>query len=188
MRRGIAVVVGLALSGALVGVAWAWLAPPVHGAVALTKAGDRVHVYLGDEADHFFISAVIMIGLLVSLAVVAAVLVWQWRRHRGPWSVVALMLGGLAAAGAATAVGTALGWLRFGVVDVAGAPISPQHRVQYVTEASTVFFGHSPIQALATLLAPAVAAAMTYAALAAGSADDDLGATPSVPETDSTRL
>jgi Protein of unknown function (DUF2567) len=183
MKRLVAVVVGMALAGALIGVLWVGLAPPVHGAVVLTKAGERVHVYLGNEADHFFVSAVIMVGLLVSTAVVAAVLVWQWRRHRGPWMVVALTLGGLAAAGAATAVGAALGWMRYGVVDVAGAPISPEHRVHYVTEAPTVFFGHAPLQALATLVIPAVAATLTYAAIAAGSSHDDLGVSPSVPET-----
>jgi cytochrome bd-type quinol oxidase subunit 1 len=184
MKRVIAVVLGMAVAGALAGAVWVVLAPPVHGVVALTKAGERVHVYLGNEADHFFVSAVIMVGLLILVAIVAAVLVWQWRRHRGPWMVVALTLGGLVAAGVATAVGAVLGRVRYGVLDIAGAPVSPQHRVHYVVEASTVFFGHSPLQALATLLVPAVAAAMTYAALAAGSAQDDLGATASssVPE------
>ena len=183
MRRLLAVVVAMAVAGALIGAAWAVLAPPVHGAVALTKKGDRVHVYLGSEADHFFVSAVIMVGLLTSAAVVTAVLVWQWRRQRGPWMVIALTLGGIAGAGAATAGGAALARLRYGAVDVAGAPISPEHRVHYVTEAPTVFFGHAPLQVLATLLVPAVAAALTYAALAAGSAHDDLGVDASVPET-----
>jgi Protein of unknown function (DUF2567) len=183
MKRALAVVVGLAVAGVLVGALWAWLAPPVHGAIALTKAGERVHAYLGNEADHFFVSAVMMIGLLTAAAVVSAVAVWQWRQHRGPWMVVALTLGGLAAAGAATGVGAALGRLRYGVVDIAGAPVSPDHRVHYVTEAPTVFFGHAPLEVLATLLVPAVAAALTYASMAAGSAHDDLGVTPSVPET-----
>jgi hypothetical protein len=97
--------------------------------------------------------------------------------------VVALTLGGLAAAGAATGVGAALGRLRYGVVDIAGAPVSPDHRVHYVTEAPTVFFGHAPLEVLATLLVPAVAAALTYASMAAGSAHDDLGVAPSVPQT-----
>ena len=38
-----------------------------------------------------------MIGLLAMLAVVSAVLVWQWRPHRGPVIVTALWIGQLAA-------------------------------------------------------------------------------------------
>lgn len=182
MKRVPVVVAGMAVAGALIGALWVWLAPPVHAAVALTKAGERLHVYLGNDGDHFFVSAVMMVGLLVSMSVVSAVLVWQWRRRRGPWMVVGLTLGGLAAAGTATAVGALLGRLRYGVLDIAGAPVSPEHRVHYVTEAPTVFFGHTPLQALATLVVPAVAATMTYAAMAAGSARDDLGVALSIPE------
>jgi hypothetical protein len=182
IRAVLTVTLVLTIGGALIGALWAWLAPTVHGAVALTKAGERVHVYLGSESDHFFVSAVMMVGLLFSMAVVSAVAVWQWRTRRGPWMVVALTLGGLAAAGAATAVGAALGRLRYGVLDIAGAPVTPDARVHYVTEAPTVFFGHTPLQALATLVVPAVAATVTYAALAASSARDDLGVTASVPE------
>jgi Protein of unknown function (DUF2567) len=182
-RLAVVVVAGMAIAGAVIGVLWFALAPPVHGAVALTKSGKRVHVYLGNEADHFFISAVIMAGLLAGVAVVAAVLVWQWRAHRGPRMVIALTLGGLAEAGAATGVGAALGRLYYGAVDVAGAPISQNHRVWYVTEAASVFFAQTPLQALATLLAPVAAATMSYAVLATASARDDLGVEPSVPET-----
>jgi hypothetical protein len=143
MKRVVAV---MTLAGALIGVVWVGLAPPVHGVVALTKAGARVHLYLGDEADHFFDSAVLIVGLLVSMSVVAAVAVWQWRQRRGPGMVVALTLGGIAAAGAATALGAVLGRLRYGTVDIAGAPVSPEHRVHYVTEAPSVFFGHAPLR------------------------------------------
>jgi hypothetical protein len=177
-----AVVVGFAVVGVVVGAVWTLLAPPVHGAVALNKAGHRVHVYLGNDADHFFVSAVMMVGLLIGVAVVAAVLVWQWRPHRGPAMVIALILGGLAATGAATGVGAALARLRYGAVDIAGAPVSPQHRVHYVTEAPTVFFGHTPLQVIATLVLPAAAATLTYATMVAASASDDLGVEPSVPE------
>ena len=181
------VVVGFAVAGALVGVVWAWLAPPVHGAIALTKAGQRVHVYLGNEADHFFVAAVMMVGLLAAVAVVAAVLVWQWRQRRGPAMVVALTLGGLAAAGSATGVGALLASLRYEVADIAAAPVSPEHRVHYLVEAPSVFFGHTPLQIVATLLVPAAAATLTYASLVAASAHDDLGVGDgvevSVPET-----
>ncbi len=84
-RRAVATtVVGLTVSGALVGALWAWLAPSIHGVVALTKRGERVKAYLGNESDHFFVSAFLIVGMLGALAVVAAVLLWQWRAHRGP--------------------------------------------------------------------------------------------------------
>ena len=184
MKRAITVVLAMAVAGVLVGALWAWVAPPVHGAIALTKSGERVHAYLGNEADHFFVSAVMMVGLLTAVAVVAAVAVWQWRQQRGPWMVVALTLGGLAEAAAATGLGAAIARLRYGVVDIGKAPVSPEHRVHYVTEAPTVFFGHAPLAVAATLLVPAVAATLAYAAMVAASARDDLGvAAPSVPET-----
>jgi hypothetical protein len=177
MKRAIGVLAGMAIAGVLIGAVWVAVAPPVHGAIALTKSGQRLHAYLGDEADHFFVAGFMMAGLLAGAGVIAAVALWQWRAHRGPWEVIVLSLGGLAAAGAATGVGAAVARAYYGGVDVAGAPVTPQHRVHYVTEAPTVFFGHSSLQVLATLLMPAAAAALTYAALAAGSARDDLGVT-----------
>ena len=65
----------MAVAGVAAGALWAWLAPPIHSAVAVTKAGKRVQQYLGHEADHDFDAAMIMAGLLVALAVVTAVLV-----------------------------------------------------------------------------------------------------------------
>ena len=98
-RAAVTVVVGLALTGAVIGALWAWLAPSIHGVVALTKSGERVRAHLGNEADHFFVAAFLMIGMLCVMAVVAAVLVWQWRAHRGPLFVSALGLGSASAAG-----------------------------------------------------------------------------------------
>ena len=57
-RRALLITVaGLTVAGALVGALWAWLAPPIHGVVALTKSGERVKAYLGNESDHFFVAA-----------------------------------------------------------------------------------------------------------------------------------
>ena len=55
---------GLSAIGALVGALWAWIAPPIHAVAALTKAGERVHDYLGNESDHFFVAPCLMLGLL----------------------------------------------------------------------------------------------------------------------------
>ena len=165
-RAAITVIVGLTIAGVLIGVLWAWIAPAVHGVIALTKSGDRVHAYLGNEADNFFLAAFLLVGMVVALAVVCAVLVWQWRAHRGPVLVSALTIGSAAAVGAAAGVGALLVRSRYDVIDIAGAPISPEHRVHYVTEASILF--------------PAAMAALTYALVAVATSRDDLGGWPSV--------
>jgi hypothetical protein len=175
-------VAGLTIAGALVGVLWAWLAPSIHGVVALTKRGERVKGYVGNESDHFFIAAFLIVGMLGALAVVAAVLLWQWRAHRGPVMVAALVIGAAAAAGVAAGVGAVLVRWRYGVIDIAGAPVSPERRVHYVMEAPAVFFGHSPLQIAATILLPAAAAALVYALMAVSTQRDDLGAWPPVEE------
>jgi hypothetical protein len=182
-RNAVAITVaGVTVAGALLGVLWAWLAPPIHGVVALTKRGERVKAYLGNEADHFFIAAFLIVGVLGVVAVVAAVLLWQWRAHRGPVMVAALSIGVAGGTGAAAGVGAVLARLRYGVIDMAAAPVSPEHRVHYVVEAPAVFFGHSPLQIAATVLLPAAAAALVYALMAVSTARDDLAAWPPVEE------
>lgn len=181
-RAVVTTVAGLIVAGALVGALWAWLAPPIHGVVALTKSGERIKAYLGNEADHFFIGAFMIVGMLGAVAVVAAVLLWQWRAHRGPVMVAALSVGAVAGAGAAAGVGVILAHLRYGTIDMAAAPVSPEHRVHYVVEAPAVFFGHSPLQIAASVLLPAAAAALVYALMAVSTQRDDLGAWPPVEE------
>jgi hypothetical protein len=182
-RRALLITVaGLTVAGALVGALWAWLAPPIHGVVALTKSGERVKAYLGNESDNFFIAAFLIAGMLSVLAIIAAVLLWQWRTHRGPAMVAALAIGAATAAGAAAGVGALLVRWRYGAIDIAGAPVSQEHRVHYVIEAPAVFFGHSPLVIAATILFPAAAAALVYALLAVSIQRDDLGAWPPVEE------
>ncbi|WP_081489045.1 DUF2567 domain-containing protein, partial [Mycolicibacterium conceptionense] len=180
-ERAVVIVIGaLALVGVVLGALWAFLAPGVHGVVALTRSGERVHAYLGGESDHFFTSAFMFVGLLVVMAVVAAVAVWQWSAHRGPVLVAALAVGCSVATAVAAGVGAALAHWRFGSLDIAGAPVSPEHRVHYVVEAASVFFGHNELQVAGTLLFPAAAAAMVYALIAVSTVRDDLGAWPPV--------
>jgi hypothetical protein len=181
-RAVVITVAGLTVVGALVGALWAWLAPPIHGVVALTKKGERVKAFLGNEADHFFVAAFLIVGMVGAVAVIAAMLLWQWRAHRGPSMVAAVAIGSAAAAGAAAGVGAVLARMRYGVIDIAGAPVSPEHRVHYVIEAPAVFFGHSPLQIAATILLPAAAAALVYALMAVSTQRDDLGGWPPVDE------
>ncbi|MGI9126066.1 MAG: DUF2567 domain-containing protein [Mycobacterium sp.] len=172
------VVVVLGICGALLGVAWAWLAPPIHTVTALSKSGERVDAFLGKEADKLFVAAAIMIGLLTMLAIVSAVAVWQWRIHRGPLLVTALWIGQVAAAGAAVGVGAAMAHWRYGTPDHQGVPLSPENRVHYFTEAPPVLLGHGPFQVAVTLLLPAALAALVYSLAAVGTPRDDLGAWP----------
>ena len=181
-RAALSTVAGLTVAGALVGALWAWLAPPIHGVVALTKSGNRVKGYLGNEGDHFFVAAFLVVGMVSALALVAAVLVWKWRAHRGPVMAAALAIGSASAAGAAAGVGAVLVHWRYGVIDIAGAPVSPEHRVHYVVEAPAVFFGHGPLQIATTILFPAAVAAFVYALMAVSTQRDDLGAWPPVEE------
>lgn len=178
-RAAVTVVVGLTVAGAALGALWAWIAPPIRGVIALTKSGNRVHAALGAETDNFFNSAFLLVGLVVVLAVVAAVLVWQWRPHRGPVLCAALALGSAAAFGAAAGVGALIARARYDVIDIAGAPISPEHRVFYVTEAPPVFFAHSPWVIAASVLFPVAMAALVYSLIAVSSSRDDLGGWPS---------
>jgi len=178
------VILGLAGVGGAVGALWVLLAPPVHGVVALSKSGARVHAYLGNEADNFFVAATMLLGLLTVLAVVAAVAVWQWRAHRGPLMAVALTVGCTLGALAAAGVGTALARWRYGTLDIDAAPVTPDNRFHYFTEAPSVFFGHNAIQMATGLLIPAMTAALVYALLAIATARDDLGAYPPVTQSD----
>jgi hypothetical protein len=177
-RAALVVVSGLALAGVLVGALWAWLAPPIGVVVGLSKSGERVRGYVGNEADHLFLAAFLVPGFLTVVTVVAAVLVWQWRAHRGPLMAGALTVGSVLAAGLAAGIGAGLAWLRYGVVDIASAPVSPEHRVHYAVEAGSVFFGHSPLQIAVTIVFPAGVAALVYALCTLATTRDDLGAWP----------
>ncbi len=177
-RAAVTVVIGLAIAGAVTGALWAWIAPPIRGVIALTKSGNRVHAALGAETHNFFNTAFLLVGLVVVLAVVSAVLVWQWRPHRGPLSCAALAIGSAAAFGAAAGVGALIVRARYDVIDIAGAPISPEHRVVYVTEAPPVFFSHSGWVIAASILFPMAMAALAYSLIAVSSSRDDLGGWP----------
>jgi hypothetical protein len=174
------VTAGVVAAGAAIGVLWGWIAPPIHGVVALSRDGERVQAYLGDEAEHFFVGPVLVLGLLAVLAVAAAALAWQWQAHRGPWMTAGLSVGMVAAAALTVLVASQSVHRRYGAVNVDQAPVTPEHRVFYFTEAPPVFFGHAPLQIAATLLAPAAASALVYALHAVWTSRDDLGGYPAV--------
>ncbi len=177
-RAIMVVALGLSVTGVLIGGLWAWIAPPIHAVAALTRSGERVHDYLGNESEHFFVAPCLMLGLLSVVGVVASVLVWQWREQRGPGMVIALSIGSVASAAAAAAVGVLLVRLRYGALNFDAVPLSTDHKVAYVIEAPPVFFSQGPLLVAVTLTWPAFAAALAYAVLAAANAHDDLGGRP----------
>ncbi len=177
-RAMLKVILGLSAVGAVIGAWWAWIAPPIHAVVALTKSGERVHDYLGGDSDHFFVAPAMLLGLLTLLAVLAPVLVWQRRAQRGPAMPVALSIGLVAGAAVAVGVGALLVRLRYGALDFGAIPLSSDHKIAYVIEAPPVLFGHGALQVALTLMWPAGIAALVYAVLAAANARDDLGAFP----------
>lgn len=174
----LSVIGGLTACGVVVGVIWAAIAPPIHTITALTRGGERVDAFLGRESDNLFVAAAMLIGLLSLLAVVSAVLVWQWRPHRGPVLVTALWIGQVAAGAVASGVGALLAHWRYGTPDHQGVPLSPENRVHYFTEAAPVFVGHHPLQIAVTLLLGAALSALVYAFATVATPRDDLGAWP----------
>jgi hypothetical protein len=177
-RAVVTVVLGAVVAGVVIGGVWAFIAPPIRAVVAITKSGERVHDYLGMESEHFFDAPCLLVGLLTFLAVVAAVLVWQWREHRGPAMVIGLSIGMVTAAGAAAATGAALVRLTYGALNFDAVPLSGKPSVAYVIQAPPVFFSDGLLQAALTLIWPAAVGALVYAVLAAADARDDLGGLP----------
>ncbi|MBY0442504.1 MAG: DUF2567 domain-containing protein [Mycobacteriaceae bacterium] len=175
VRVLVGAVVGLLITGALLGALWVWIAPSIHGVVGRNHAGERVRDYLGNESEQFFVAPCLMLGLLSVMAVVAPVLAWQCRHRRGPQMVVTLSVGLLAGGAAATAVGAFGAYLRYGAVNIAQAQLSTDHAVWYFTAAPPVFFGHTPAQIAGSLLLPVGIGALVYALLVAAAAHDDLG-------------
>ena len=184
-RASVIAALGLSATGVLIGGLWAWIAPPIHVVVAITRAGERVHDYLGAESEHFFNAPCLLLGLLTAVAVVAPVLAWQWRARRGPRMVVGLSIGMVIVAGTAAGVGALLVRLRYGALNVDAVPLFGKPAVAYVVQAPPVFFGLGPLQVVLTLFWPAGVAALVYALLAAGNARDDLGALPVVDQASS---
>jgi hypothetical protein len=178
VRAVLTVALGVAATGVAIGGLWAWIAPPIRAVVAITRAGERVHDYLGTESEHFFIAPCLLLGLLTALAVVGAVLVWQRRAHRGPAMVLGLSLGMVVAAAVAAGTGALLVRLRYGALNFDAVPVSGSPAVAYVTQAPPVFFALDLPQVAVTLLWPAGIAALVYALLAAADARDDLGGLP----------
>ena len=178
LRASIRVTLGLVATGVVIGGLWAWIAPPIHAVVAITRSGERVHDYLGTESQHFFVAPCLLLGLFTVVAVVAPVLLWQWREQRGPGMVIVLWIGLVIAVLVAAGVGALVVRLRYGDVNFDAVPLGGDHKVAYIIQAPPVFFARRLLPVIATLMWPAGTAALVYAVLAAANARDDLGGVP----------
>ena len=137
-----------------------------------------MHAALGNETDNFFVAAFLLVGLVVALAVVTAVLAWQWRPHRGPVMCAALSIGSAAAFGAAAGVGALIVRSRYDVIDIAGAPISPDASGGLRDRGAAGVLRALGWLIAASVLFPAALAALVYALIAVSTPRDDLGGWP----------
>ena len=114
-----AIIVACVLLGAPTGLLWSAVAPRLT--VRLTASGPQVDNLESSKAfvgaDGSFLIIVLLLGVLTGL------LAWLFARRHGPWTVVALLLGGLLAAQIAATVG-----LRPGAMDVAAKLENPASR------------------------------------------------------------
>ncbi len=148
LREGVLIALLVALSGALLGVLWAWLAPRIP------LIADTHNVYLKNTEGEEAIGAdgtFVLLGL--AFGVVTAAAVFFFRRRGGIPLVVSLAAGGL--------LGAALGWL-------VGMWLGPTPDV--VAHArqvgpGVVFDGPLRLQAKGALLAWPIASMLTLLAL-----------------------
>ncbi|MFE3768846.1 MULTISPECIES: ABC transporter permease [unclassified Streptomyces] len=166
LREGVLIALAVAVSGVLLGVLWAWLAPRVP------LIADTHNVYLknteGEEAigaDGTFVL------LALGFGVVTAAVVFLVRRRGGIPLVVSLALGGL--------LGAVLGWLTG--MWLGPTPDVVAHAKQ--VGAGVVFDGPLRLQAKGALLAWPIAGMLTQIALTGlfGPRDPELDG-PVVPD------
>ena len=142
------------LLGAPLGLLWSAVAPHAHVRV---EAG--VEPYISDATTEVFIAGDgWFIGLTVLAGVVCGVLAWLAARWSGPFVVVGLALGSLAAAYVASRVGVRLGQDSF------QAAVRSGQQGTYV--------GNIALQAKAALVVWPLAAVSTFALLVASRVDE----------------
>jgi hypothetical protein len=161
-RRTVAVcslvVLVLAAAGVPLGLLWAWLSPTVP--VIETSGSD---VVVNDPSPEQFVAADGWFTLLgFGFGVLVALTVWLLlRRHRGPWLLLATVLGALGAAPVAWQVGRQLG-------------LDGYERWRAAAAAGDTFSRPPDLHAHAALLVPAFAAVIVCTLLAGWSNDPDL--------------
>lgn len=139
------------LLGAPVGLLWSAVAPHSH---AVVEAGGA---YLADAQTEVFIAGDgWFLGLTILVGVVCGVLAWLAGRTSGPVVVVALAVGGLAAAYVASRVGVRIGQDALRAAVRSGQPGTYTSNVALQTKAALVGWPLGAVAAFATLVASRV--------------------------------
>jgi hypothetical protein len=141
------------LLGAPVGLVWSAVAPHAHVRV---EAGDA---YIADATSEVFIAGDgWFIGITVLVGVVCGVLAWAAARRSGPFVVIGLAAGGLAAAYVASRVGVRIG--------------QDTLRDLVATGQQGTYVGNIALQAKAALVAWPLGAVAAFATLVASRVDE----------------
>jgi hypothetical protein len=141
------------LLGAPLGLLWSAVAPHAHVRV---EAGDA---FISDAATEVFIAGDgWFIGLTLLAGVVCGVLAWLAARGSGPFAVIGLALGGLAAAYVASRVGVRIG--------------QDELREAVRTGQQGTYVGNIALQAKAALVVWPLGAVAAFAALVAARVDE----------------
>lgn len=140
------------LLGAPVGLVWSAVAPHAHVTVV---AGEPP--YINDATTEVFIAGDgWFIGLTLLIGVVCGVLAWLAARHSGPFVVVALAAGGLAAAYVASRVGLRIGQDTLRELVTSGQQGTYVGNIALQTKAALVAWPLGAVAAFATLVAARV--------------------------------
>ena len=155
----------IAAAGVPLGLLWSWLSPSVP--VVATAQGQ---VVVNDPSPEEFIAADGWFTLLgFGFGVLVAIAAWLiLRRHRGPWLLLSVVLGALAAAGIAWQAGRQLG-------------LGDYEQWRGAVTAGATFGRPPDLHALGALLVPAFAAVIVCTLLAGWANDPDLDAPGAQP-------
>ncbi|MFC8044970.1 DUF2567 domain-containing protein [Nocardia sp. NPDC057353] len=157
LRAALAVGVGVLVVGALLGVAWGFLAP----AERLIVVADGRGAPLTGESMHRFDALAIFVCLGAGLGLVSAAAAWRARSVRGPLLLVALLLGSFAGAYAMADIGELVAEMR-----------NPRPDDPLVGQIVTL---PAEVEAWQALLIQPLLAGLVFLFLAALSTAEDLG-------------
>ncbi|MBE7186959.1 DUF2567 domain-containing protein [Jatrophihabitans endophyticus] len=158
LRQALRTVLALSAIGAILGLVWAAWSPP--GPQAQVLGGGK---FIADETESFIAGDGRFLVLALIVGVVAAVLAWTDRAHRGPIVLGGLIVGGLTGSLLMELVGHLTGGGSFHGAQLPGT--------DYVITSRLPLSLH--IQGL--LLIESAVAALVYGLLVAFAAADDLG-------------
>lgn len=149
VRTGLAIIAGLVVVGALLGIVWELWSPP--GPPGLIVSPGEIQA---DETEPFIASDGRFAVLAIVVGIVAGVVAWLLRRSRGPAVAAALAVGGVAGAALMNLVGHSL---RGG--STRGAQYAVVRHLPLSVHATGLLFLEAAVAVLVYLLCASFAAA-----------------------------